>query len=187
MGCAYRFNFIVAAMTKRGLQDDKMPAGERLHLLEKLNGLTDQHFTAEMLALIDPMSDLEFQIYQEAKSLDAPHPKNKDDIRTIHWKASFDILTGPAFKHFVALNPGLAKAFRLYDGQFWPDTAPQSATSPPADPLAAPAADGPQQFRSSNGTASSHETCDRFSYAPERQKYADGSDYRNPINPHTGR
>jgi hypothetical protein len=122
------------------LQDEKIPAGERLHWLEKLNGLTDLNFTVDMLALIDPMSDLEMQIFREAKSLDIKADGLSPTQRT---QASFDILTSSqVFSHFVTLNPGMAKAARLYEGR-WSDTAPQSAAL--LDPLPASDASAPQR------------------------------------------
>jgi len=59
----YRFAFIAAALTKRALATDDIKVGDRLHLLEKLNGLTDRYLTADMLAMMEPMSNLEFEIF----------------------------------------------------------------------------------------------------------------------------
>jgi hypothetical protein len=181
MAAGHALSFIAVALVKRALLDDTtMNAGDRLRLLEKLNGLTDLNFTAAMLALIDPMSDLELEIYREAKSLDPPRPK-KDDPRSLHFQASFEILTSPkVFEHFIALNPGLAAAVRLYEqrgeaaprlvGPAEPDFGDVSA---PESMIYGPAPAG---------------TEGRFSaYATLRQAYADGSDYRNPVDPFTGR
>jgi hypothetical protein len=180
MAAGQIFSFIAVAATKRTLQDDTtMKAGDRLRLLEKLNGLTDLNFTAAMLALIDPMSDLELEIYREAKSLDPPRPK-KDDPSSVYFQASFEILTSPkVFEHFIALNPGLAAAVRLCEQRG--EAAPQlvahadpdfSDVSAPEPMIYGPAPAG---------------TEGRFSYATPRQAYADGSDYRNPVDPFTGR
>jgi len=81
----YRFAFITAALTKRALATDGIKVGDRLHLLEKLNGLTDRYFTADILAMSEPMSNLEFEIFREARSLDADGDKSGI--------ASFKVLT----------------------------------------------------------------------------------------------
>lgn len=123
--------FIVAALTKRALQDDKMEAGDRLHLLEKLNGLTDQYFTADMLALIDPMSNLEYQIFREAKSLDIKAAGLSPAQQT---QASYEILTSSqVFSHFVTLNPGMANAIRMHENPRRADAALRSPAAAPAN------------------------------------------------------
>jgi hypothetical protein len=181
--------FIVAALTKRALQDDKMKAGDRLHLLEKLNGLTDQNFTADQLALIDPMSDLEYQIFCEAKSLDI---KAVDLSPAQQTQASYDILTGYVFEHFVVLNPGMAKAIRW--GPRRPATVPQT-TAPDGSALRPASDDGPERYHihsvptQNAGPASIYDASGRLwpQHEREREQYANGTPNNNPINPHTGR
>ena len=103
--CGYKLTFLIVALTKRTLISDLKPA-DQLYLLEKLNRLTDRYFSAAMLAMIKPMSDLEFQIYREATSLDPP----KD---TMHGAASFNVLTNPkVFGHFCTLNPSILAAIK---------------------------------------------------------------------------
>ena len=46
----HKWSFIVAALTKRTLQIPGIKPADRLRLLERLNGLTDDWFTADMLA-----------------------------------------------------------------------------------------------------------------------------------------
>lgn len=101
----YLMFFVVVALTKRALAMDDMKAGERLYFLEKLNGLTDQNFTPSMLATIEPMSDLEYEIFCEAKSLDGTDDKSAE--------ASFQILTSPrVFGHLATLNPSFIAAMK---------------------------------------------------------------------------
>ena len=100
----YQHMLLMAAYAKRGLQYE-MPAGKRLQLLEKLNGLTDNYFTPEMLAIIEPMSDTEMEMMHEAKSLD------REDDRL---GQAFKVLTSwRVFGHFRRLNPSYLAAIKL--------------------------------------------------------------------------
>jgi hypothetical protein len=101
----HMLTLIGTALMKRAVQSPGIKPGEKLRLLEMVNGWTDLWFTPEMLALVDPMSDTEFQIYREAKSLDP-----EDDKRC---QASFDVLSSPrVFWHFFTLNRGIANAIK---------------------------------------------------------------------------
>jgi hypothetical protein len=101
----YKHFFLWAAYVKRALQFE-LPAGKRLKLLERLNSLTDLYFTPEMLATIEPMSDTEIEMVNEARSLDL------EDDRL--GQASFDVLTSQrVFGHFLRLNPSLMTAIKL--------------------------------------------------------------------------
>ena len=62
--------FYCRRLDQRALQSRGIKTGDQLFLLEKLNGLTDIYLSPEMLAMIEPMSDLEYQIFAAAKSLD---------------------------------------------------------------------------------------------------------------------
>jgi hypothetical protein len=96
---------LMAAYAKRGLQYQMKP-GKRLKLLELLNSLTDNYFTPDMLATIEPMSDTEMAMVSEARSLD------REDDRL--GNASFDVLTSPkVFGHFLKLNPSFVAAIKL--------------------------------------------------------------------------
>lgn len=67
----YRYSMIGIAVTKRALGDERLPAGEKLDLLEKLHGYADgQYITPAMLAVIEPASNAEVAIVNAAVSLD---------------------------------------------------------------------------------------------------------------------
>jgi hypothetical protein len=101
----HKHSMLIAAYTKRVLQYE-MPTADRLQFLEKLNGLTDLYFTPEMLALIEPMSDTEIAMVNEARSLDP------EDDRL--GRASFNVLTSwRVFGHLRRLNPSYLAAMKL--------------------------------------------------------------------------
>jgi hypothetical protein len=102
----YKLMMLVVAKTKRALQRIDMRVRDRLHILEKMNGFTDQWFTPEMLAMIEPMSDTEEQMFREARSLD---PSGGQPFQ-----ASAEILTSQqVFGHFVRLNASLLEAIKF--------------------------------------------------------------------------
>jgi hypothetical protein len=143
----HKLSFIIAALTKRTLQIPGIKPADRLALLEKLNRLTDDYFTADMLASISPMCDTAFAIFKEARTLDPP----RDDA---HCAASFKVLaTRHVFDHFVKLNPSIMAAIKQRAaGRQDQHAAPPPAETPPPRP---PAAMGAAQFahmqRRSNG------------------------------------
>jgi hypothetical protein len=99
----HKLNFIITALTKRTLQIPGIKPADRLTLLEKLNGMTDDWFTADMLAGIEPMDDTGIAIYEQARTLDLADDKTH--------AASFKVLATPSvFQHFVKLNPSIASA-----------------------------------------------------------------------------
>jgi hypothetical protein len=101
----YQMNFIIVALTKRALLMEEIKPGEQLELLENMNALTDRYFTAEMLSMIEPVSDTEYEIFAAAKMLDKP----SDKCAT----ASFKVLTSPrVFWHICTLNPSILAALR---------------------------------------------------------------------------
>src|SRR6202030_3118276 len=97
----------------------------------------------DILALIDPMSDLEFQIYSEAKSLDIDGPDLNPIQKT---QASYNILTSPqVLSHFVALNPVPAKAIN------WRGPRQSAAPTPqPNTPTTAPVSEAPERYHINN-------------------------------------
>jgi hypothetical protein len=102
----HKWVLVVASLTKRTLQIPDIKAADRLALLEKLNGMTDDWFTAAMLAGIEPMDDTGRAIYEQARTLDPAGDKTH--------AASFNVLaTLSVFRHFVQLNPSLMAAIRL--------------------------------------------------------------------------
>ena len=104
-----------------------MPA-DRLALLEKLNGMTDGWFTADVLAGIEPMCETGAAIIHEARGLDPP----QDDT---HCAASLDVLATPSvFRHFVQLNPSLMAAIKHRAATQQQQHAPPPAETPPPPP-----------------------------------------------------
>jgi hypothetical protein len=105
----HQWNMIAASLGKRALQR-KMDAGLRLRLLECLNGMVDLNFTADMLAIVEPMCDTAFQIWNEAKTLDRESDKA--------CMASFRLLTSRrVFHHFITLNPSILAAIKFREAQ----------------------------------------------------------------------
>jgi hypothetical protein len=99
ISAGHRYCLVAAAITKRILSEEGLKAGERLEWLEKLNGLTDQYITPEMLAAVEPASDVEAQIFSEAMSL---------PIADDHGNASFRVLTrDEVFSLFRSLHSAI--------------------------------------------------------------------------------
>src|SRR5262245_49131717 len=63
----YLLTFIIVALTERALLTKDIKPADQLLLLEKMNGLTDQYFTPEMLATVEPMGNTEYEIFEEVK------------------------------------------------------------------------------------------------------------------------
>jgi hypothetical protein len=103
----YLWMIIMASWVKHWLVTVKMTTEERLEILEKLNGLTDEKFTAEALATIKPANDISVQMIEEARKLD-----DAGDL-----SRSFDVLVGwETFGHLVRLNPSILDAIKLMPG-----------------------------------------------------------------------
>ena len=144
----HKWSLIIAALTKRTLQIPGIKPADRLALLEKLNGMTDGWFSADLLAGIEPMCDTGAAIIHEARTLDPP----QDDT---HCAASLDVLAPPSvFQHFVRLYPSIMAAIKhraatRQDGHASP---PPAETPPPR----APAAMGAAQFAHMQRRVSGH-------------------------------
>jgi hypothetical protein len=181
-----RYNFICIALIKCALQTPGIKTGDKLRLLEALNECGHP----EILAMIEPMSDLEYKIFCEAKSLDIEGSNLSPAQKT---QASFDILTGAAFPHFCALNPGIAKAIH-WCGPSQSATAPQT-TAPDGSALHPASGDNPERYHIDNvptqtaGPASTYSNPEPYWNRPERerQQFAEGTPNNKPINIHTGR
>jgi hypothetical protein len=134
----HKWSLIIAALTKRVLEIPGIKPADRLDLLERLNGMTDRWFTADLLASISPLCDTGAAIFHEARTLDPPQDGT-------HCAASFNLLATPSvFRHFVQLNPSILAAikYRASTRQDRPPT-PQPAETPPLRP---PGAMGAAQF-----------------------------------------
>lgn len=125
----HKLSFIIAALTKRTLQIPGIKPADRLRLLERLNGLTDDWFSADLLAGIEPMCDTAYAIFKEARTLDTP----QDDT---HCDASFNVLATPSvFRHFAQLNPSIMAAINTRAaGRQDQRAAPLPAETPPPRP-----------------------------------------------------
>jgi hypothetical protein len=95
-----------------------MNADLRLHFLEMFDGLTDTYVTPETLALVQPMTDGEYALVEEADKLVAPN----DKLASAKW----DLLTSErVFGSFVSLQ----SAIRHREAQWNTMRAPVSAVS----------------------------------------------------------
>lgn len=100
----YRFNLVAVSYLKRVLATRQMTIGDQLEFLEALNGMVDERFTTEGLALVKPADDISAQMIEEARKLDA-------DDSTL--SRSFDVLTSwEVFGNLVRLNPTIMDAMK---------------------------------------------------------------------------
>jgi hypothetical protein len=126
----YRYALLMATIFKRVLGNDPMSTGERLQMLEALNGMTDARFTTEALAILAPADDATMAIVREAWKLDG-------DNATL--SPSFDVLTNEeVFNNLVKANPSIAEAIRLCQRRDQPPAPPEAAQQqvPSMDPNA---------------------------------------------------
>ena len=174
-----RWNMIAASLAKRVLQED-MPAGLRLRFLECLNAMIGLNFTAEMLAMIEPMCDTAFEIWKEAKTLD---PKNDKACM-----ASFNVLASwRVFHHFLELNPSILAAIKWLEKNRHASAADMKVYGATAATEHRPRGDGhvPTTYA---GPTSDYGIPDRFLSTKTRDNFAIGSPGHagGPIDPHTG-
>lgn len=100
-----KFELLAIAYIKHGLMHCKMKAGEQRELLERLNRM----FDPAVLTAIEPMSDAEVKMVNEARSLD-----RKDWRPGEGGMVSYELLTRPkVFEHFVRLNPSILRAIKI--------------------------------------------------------------------------
>jgi hypothetical protein len=126
----YRYALLMATIFKRVLANDPMTTGERLQMLEALNGMTDARFTTEALAILAPADDATMAIVREAWKLDGDNAA---------LSPSFAVLTGSeVFDSLVRANPSIAVAIRICTRGGDRAPAPQSeASSQPNESTAA--------------------------------------------------
>jgi hypothetical protein len=101
----HKYTFALIALYKRLLQ---MPIkdGERFRLLQELNSMTGHEISPAGLALVDPASDPELAIIDQANQADVGNDK-----RSI---ASFDILSSSrVFRVLLKLNSGMRAAVMI--------------------------------------------------------------------------
>ena len=165
----HKLSFIIAALAKRTLGIPGIKPVDRLALLEKLNGMTDDWFSADLLAGIEPMCDAGYAIFKEAKSLDPP----QDDT---HCDASFNVLATPSvFRHFAQLNSSILAAIkhRAAERQDQHATPPPAKTPPPRQPAAMGAAQFAHMQRRMNGP--NGVTPHRSHYPPDQINHMGGT------------
>lgn len=122
----YRYTLLFVAYCKHALVNHEMRAGHRLQFLEWINKQVDFVMTADMLAIIEPMSITEVKMMDEARSLD----RDSDPAGM----GSFRVLTSAdVFAEFLKLNPSLLKAIMLHNA-IWTNSAHPSS---PSNPFAA--------------------------------------------------
>jgi hypothetical protein len=127
----YLYALLMATIFKRALANDPMTTGERLTMLEALNGMVDAWFTTEALAALAPADDATLAIVREAWKLDG----DRDAV-------SFNVLTREeVFSNLARLNPTIMAAIGICTrGR---DRAP--APQPPAAPTQTASA-GPSPY-----------------------------------------
>jgi hypothetical protein len=76
----HAFIMVATAAAKRVLADVPMTAGERLRVLEQINGAVDINLTAEMVQMIEPASDPELAMIDAARELDPKELKSDDPV-----------------------------------------------------------------------------------------------------------
>jgi hypothetical protein len=122
----YRYALLMATIFKRVLASDPMTVGERLGMLEALNGMVDAWFTAAGLAVLAPADDATMAIVREAWKLDGNNPG---------LSPSFDVLTGSeVFDSLVRANPSILAAIKICTGGRDRAPAPQPSETPRPQP-----------------------------------------------------
>jgi hypothetical protein len=111
-----------------------MKAGEQKEWLERLDRCVDRNFAAEMLSVIDPMSDAEIKMLDEALSVDPPGTLGRHNKA---WKSAVAsgqfpmppecllptgveiLMRSDVFDAIVSINAGLRKAVELDRARGW--------------------------------------------------------------------
>jgi hypothetical protein len=102
----YLYTLVIVAHTKRVLVSYEVPVGERLRMLEAINGFVDNIFTAEALTVIEPACDTAMEMIRECMKVDEGNPR---------CGKAFDLLASwEVFGHLVVLNPSLLAAIKLF-------------------------------------------------------------------------
>jgi hypothetical protein len=118
----YRWLIVYAAIFKRVLANDPMTTGERLKMLEALNGMVGGWFTTAALAVLAPADDATMAIVREAWKLDGDNPA---------LSPSFDVLTGSeVFDSLVRANPSILAAIKICTRGRDRASAPQRSDAP---------------------------------------------------------
>ena len=140
----HKLDLVVASLTKRTLEIPGIKPADRLDLLERLNRLTDNWFSADMLATVEPMCDTGYAIYEQARTLDPPDDKTCN--------ASFKVLATPTvFDHFLKLNPSIVTALEQRAAGRRDTPPPPPDEIRPARPQTMGAAQFAHMQRRSNG------------------------------------
>jgi hypothetical protein len=102
----YRYTLVIVAYTKRALVSYEIPVGERLQILEAINGFVDKTFTEAALAVIEPACDTAMEMISECMKVDEGNPR---------CGKAFDLMaSSPVFGHLLKLNPSMLAAIKLF-------------------------------------------------------------------------
>jgi hypothetical protein len=102
----YLSTLVIVAYTKRALVSYEIPIGERLRMLETINGFVDTAFTAEALAVIEPACHTAMEMIHECLQVDEGKPR---------LGKAFDLMASwEVFGHLLKLNPSMLAAIKLF-------------------------------------------------------------------------
>jgi hypothetical protein len=103
----YRYTMVLVAWTKAMLVSCKnMPVGDRLRMLEAINGFVDDNFTEAALAAIEPACPTAVEMIQECLKVDEGNPRSGK---------AFDLMaSSEVFGHLLKLNPSMLAAIKLF-------------------------------------------------------------------------
>jgi hypothetical protein len=122
----YWLFMILIAFGKMALLDKRLTAAEQEWILERINGAVDMKLSAEMVAMIEPMSETEWEMLKAALSLDPPASEGGDLLR--RRSASCELLMRPeVFASFAQLNPGIRAAVEIARDRRQPQGARQDS------------------------------------------------------------
>jgi hypothetical protein len=115
----YRYTLVIVAWTKAMLVSCKnMLVGDRLRMLEAINGFVDDIFTADALAVIEPACDTAIEMIEECLKVD-----QDDDPRR---GKSLDLMaSSEVFGHLLKLNPSMLAAIKRFPSNTVQTTLPQ--------------------------------------------------------------
>lgn len=106
--CGYRYTIVLVAWTKWALIScNDMPVGDRLRMLEFINGFVDGYFTEAALAAIEPACETAVEMIRECLKVDEGDDPRRG--KSLDLMASWEV-----FGHLVELNPSMLAAIKLF-------------------------------------------------------------------------
>ncbi|HEX3497225.1 MAG TPA: hypothetical protein VHT02_08670 [Methylocella sp.] len=166
----HRHTFWVAVIGKFILQTGQLSANESLRVLEMLHRLADDdfrggYFTKETLAMIEPASRTEYEIFDAARKLDdsaKPDPGGEASFRVLTSNETFGIL--------LKLNPSVAKVIRHAEAKKAVDAVKHLGAN--GAPITAAPAD---TWREPRPDPYGHHISEDWVRRPQGPRYAKGS------------